>query len=296
MKENNITAKICCFIRGYHYKNNKYKIFNDYIAEKILSDDEYNAIANYMSNGINFFNKNFKGTKEDALRWIVNNRLAPSVLGRSAFCEKALENAINLGCSEYLIFASGYDTFAYRNNVSNLNVYEIDKKEMIEDKIKRLNNSKINIKNVNYISCNFTDTDWINNIINSSYNKEEISLCSLLGISYYLTKEEFFNMLNSISSIIKIGSSIVFDYPTTTESIETRTTEQLASSANEEMKSKYTYKELESILYENGLLIYEHIDADVMTNTYFKEYNIHNKDNKIIAPRGVCYLLAVKRY
>ena len=296
MEENNITAKICCFIRSYHYKNNKYKIFNDYIAEKILSDDEYNAIANYMSNGIDFFNKNFKGTKEDALRWIVNNRLAPSVLGRSAFCERALENAINLGCSEYLIFASGYDTFAYRNNVSNLNVYEIDKKEMIEDKIKRLNNSKINIKNVNYISCNFTDTDWINNIINSSYNKEEISLCSLLGISYYLTKEEFFNMLNSISSIIKIGSSIVFDYPTTTESIETRTTEQLASSANEEMKSKYTYKELESILYENGLLIYEHSDADEITNTYFKEYNIRNKDNKIIAPRGVCYLLAVKRY
>lgn len=88
MENKNMTALVSAFARCYHYKNNKYRIFSDNIAEKILSNEEYNAIANSMSEGINFFNPNFVGTKEDALRWIVDNQLSPSVLGRSAFCEK----------------------------------------------------------------------------------------------------------------------------------------------------------------------------------------------------------------
>lgn len=93
MEEKNMTALVSCFARCYHYKNNKYRIFNDNISEKILSSEEYNSIANNMSNGIKFFNPNFVGTKEDALRWIVDNQLSPSVLGRSIFTETALLNA-----------------------------------------------------------------------------------------------------------------------------------------------------------------------------------------------------------
>ena len=39
MKEKNMTALVSCFARCYHYKNNKYRIFSDDIAEKILSND-----------------------------------------------------------------------------------------------------------------------------------------------------------------------------------------------------------------------------------------------------------------
>ena len=55
MKEKNMTALVSCFARCYHYKNNKYRIFSDNLAEKILSDDEYISIATNMSNGIKFF-------------------------------------------------------------------------------------------------------------------------------------------------------------------------------------------------------------------------------------------------
>lgn len=295
MEEKNMTALVSCFARCYHYKNNKYRIFNDNISENILSSEEYNSIANNMSNGIKFFNPNFVGTKEDALRWIVDNQLSPSVLGRSIFSETALLNAIKFGCKEYLIFASGYDTFAYRNNINNLKVFEIDRSEMIEDKIRRLDNNKLDYSKVNFIKCDFTDIDWINNIINSDYNKNEISFSSLLGISYYLTKEDFSNMIKNISSIICNGSSIVFDYPTYEESKETKVNEELARGADEKMKSKYSYSEIEKILSDNGLLIYEHLNDKEMTNTYFYNYNTLNPNNKIIAPKGVCYCLAVKK-
>ena len=295
MKEKNMTALVSCFARCYHYQNNKYRIFNDSIAEKILSSEEYSSIASNMEQGINFFNPNFVGTKEDTLRWIVDNQLSPSVLGRSAFCEKSLLNAIKFGCKEYLIFASGYDTFAYRNNIRDLKVFEIDRSEMIEDKIRRLNNSKLDYSKVNFIKCDFTNKNWINSIIDSNYNKKEISFSSLLGISYYLTKEEFSNMIQNISSIICDGSSIVFDYPTYEDSKETKINQQLASTAKEEMKSKYSYKEIEDILSKNGLLIYEHLNNEEMTNNFFSNYNTLNPNNKIVAPKGVCYLLAVKK-
>ena len=295
MKEKNMTALVSCFARCYHYKNNKYRIFSDNISEKILSDEEYNSIATNMSNGIKFFNPNFVGSNEDALRWIVNNQLSPSVLGRSAFCEKALSNAIKIGCREYLIFASGYDTFAYRNNVKNLKVFEIDKSEMIEDKIRRLKNNKLDYSKVNFIKCDFASNGWINSIINSNYDKNQISFSSLLGISYYIMKEEFSFMIQSISSILCDGSSIVFDYQTYEDSNEVQINEKLASGANEQMKSKYSYKEIEDILQENGLLIYEHLDNKEMTDTYFIKYNTLNPNNKIIAPKGICYCLAVKK-
>lgn len=61
------------------------------------------------------------------------------------------------------------------------------------------------------------------------------------------------------------------------------------------MKSKYSYQEIEDILLKNGFLIYEHLNHKEMTSTYFEKYNILNPNNKIIAPKGVCYCLAVKK-
>ena len=290
-----MTPLVSCFARYYHYKNNKYKIFNDSISEKILNVDEINSISINMTNGIKFFNPKFVGTNEEALRWIVDNQLSPSVLGRGAFCEKSLFNAIKIGCEQYLIFASGYDTFACRNNIVNLNVFEIDKSYMIEDKIRRLKNSNINYSNINFIKCDFTNENWIKSIIESKYMKNKISFSSLLGISYYLTRKEFSNMIKNISSIVCSGSSIVFDYPTYKESSETKINQKLASKANEKMKSKYTYKDVEKILEYNDFLIYEHLDYKEMTNNYFENYNILNPNNKIIAPKGVNYCLAVKK-
>lgn len=295
MKENNLTALISCFARCYHYKNNKYRILNDNIAEKILSKEEYDNISNNMVSGINFFNPNFKGTKEEALRWIVDNQLFPSVLGRSIFCEKSLSNAVRMGCKEYLIFASGYDTFAYRTNLNKLKIYEIDKHSMIEDKINRLSKSSIDYSKINYIKCDFKDSNWINSIINSNYNSNVISFSSLLGISYYLTKEEFKSMIRNISNIICNGSSIIFDYQTYENSKETTVNEKLALKADEGMQAKYTYEEILKILTDNDFLIYEHLDHNDMTEQYFYNYNTLNPNNNINAPKGVNYCLAVKQ-
>lgn len=39
----NMTAKVSCFARAYHYNNNSIRIFTDDIAEKLLGED-YNQM------------------------------------------------------------------------------------------------------------------------------------------------------------------------------------------------------------------------------------------------------------
>lgn len=110
----NLTALVSTFARAYHYKNNHVHIFEDPLAEKMLTAEEYAAISENMAQGISYFASGFQGSREDALRFIVDHQLSPSVLARSAFCEMAVGNAVMLGCRQIVIFACGYDTFSLR--------------------------------------------------------------------------------------------------------------------------------------------------------------------------------------
>ena len=60
------------------------------------------------------------------------------------------------------------------------------------------------------------------------------------------------------------------------------------------MLATYTYQDIEEILSNNDFLIYEHLNSKELTNNYFDTYNTLNPNNKIIAPTGVSYCLAVK--
>ena len=80
----NMTAKVSCFARAYHYKNNSIRIFTDDIAEKLLGED-YHQIAKSMSDGIDFFYPGFEGTREEGLRLILDRQLSPSVLDKYGF-------------------------------------------------------------------------------------------------------------------------------------------------------------------------------------------------------------------
>lgn len=286
----NMTALISAFSRIYHTKNSNIKIYNDIYGEKLITEEEYNQISKNMQNGIKFFNPQYNG--DNPLQWIVNNNLAPSILARSAFSEYHLLNEINLGLDQYVILASGYDTSAFKFH-NKLKVFELDKEELIDDKLNRINNAKLDTTNITYIKTNF-NKHWINDLLSNNYNLNKKTFCSMLGISYYLNKATFKNTIKELSNIIPKGSTIVFDYPNTLETKKEQINQQLAKAANEEMKSTYTYKDIEDIAEESNMLIYEHLNHNDINNTYFYNYNTLNHTNKIIAPIGVSYAILVK--
>lgn len=281
---NNMTALVSCFVRAYHTENSNIKVYNDAFASKILTKEEYFNIASNMTSGIKFFNPNYEG--DEPLKWIVNNNIGPSVLARAAFNEKHLFNDIKLGLEQYVIIASGYDTIGYKVN-KKIRVFELDKKEIIEDKSKRTKN--FDNENISYISCDFNE-NWILDLLNSGYDKNKKTFCSLLGISYYLPKSTFSKTIKLLSDNMPKGSSIIFDYPN--EYKETKT-EELAKLANEEMKSNYSYDEILKIAELSNMQIYEHLESVQIDNTYFYDYNTLNTI-KLKAPKGVSYCLLVK--
>lgn len=304
MEQKSMTALVSAFSRAYHSENNDVKIFNDSIARLILTDQEYSQIAKSMTQGIQFFNPGFSGSEADALRWIVDNQLSPSPLGRSAFTEQALKNAVNSGAQQYLIFAAGYDSFAYRQPewASHLQIFELDYPLMSIEKQKRINSLHgKKPANLTYLTVDLTITAVDEYLFaHTEFNKTKLSFCSLLGISYYLSKENFKNLISGISNMVGTGSTIVFDYPdqdTYTDKAGERAKKQamLASVAGEAMLASYSYYDVEALLSNCSFLIYEHLEPKEITEQYFAEYNRANPQHIMSAFDNVNYCLAVKK-
>lgn len=303
MEQKSMTALISTFARWFHSQYDGTKIFDDTKASIFLTEDEKSAIAANMSKGITFFNPKFKGTEEEALRWIVDNQLSPSPLGRAAFAEWHLQNAIRFGAKQYLIFAAGYDSFAYRQPewAKNIQIFEIDHPATAQDKITRLQSADVQMhKNTHFITADFDDDNWVQALLsNSVFENESLSFCSLLGISYYLTKERFEQIIDGITAKIPPKSSIVFDYPdqdTYTNKAGERAKKQtmLAANACENMLASYSYTDMEKLLEKHGLLIYEHLTPVEITIQWFSGYNQDNPEHTITAFDNVNYCLAVK--
>ena len=292
MEQKSLTALISAFSRAYHALNNEVTIFNDSLARDLLTDEEFNQIAKNMSDGIGFFNPSFVGEPEQALRWVVDNQLSPSPLGRAAFAEKSLEWAVRTGTEQYLIWGAGYDTFAYRQPLwaKALQIFEVDHPATARDKQERLKSAGIVIPdNVHYIEADFTKGTWKKEMQNhNSFNSDKISYCSILGVAYYLSKESFESVISSISGIVAKGSSIIFDYPdenSYTEKAGERTKKQfmLAGVANEKMLACYSYSDIEQLLSAHEFLIYEHLEPQgvvcskrLLNQAVWKSLRTHN--------------------
>ena len=167
---------------------------------------------------------------------------------------------------------------------------------MVRDKQHRINQTGLEPScPVEYIGCDLSLPSWNEALIHRGFDSGKPSFGSLLGISYYLSKEEWGNLIRTISSFACEGSSICFDYPLVEGGAESRRNRELAAEAGEPMKAKCSYDEMETLLEEAGFLIYEHMNAAEATETFFREYNHKNAEHSMTAPEGVGYCLAVKK-
>lgn len=295
-----MTALVSLFARAYHSENCFAKVFDDSVAPRLLSQQEYAAVAENMTKGIGCFYPSFNGSEGEALRLIVNSRLAPSPLGRAAFCEDALQTAVRAGAKQYLIFAAGYDTFAYRCPQwgRELAVTEIDLDGMIKDKTARLERAGITpLCSVNYVSADLTHTHSIEFPI--EFDGDKTTFCSLMGISYYLTHEQLDTLMGFIAAAVPVHSTVVFDYPDenclTAQGDEgSKVRRELAKAAGEEMKKGWSYDKIEKLMSKHGFLIYEQLEPEQITERFFALHNKANPDSPINAAPDVNYCLAVK--
>lgn len=291
-----MTALVGSFARAYHARAEGPKIFDDSMAEALLGEAEYAAIAGHMADGIGYFCPGFSGSRSEALGWVVRHRLAPTPLARAAFAEDALARAAILGTEQYLILGAGYDTFALRQPQwsAGLRIFELDRPAVLQDKGARLARAGLfPSKNLRSIPADLSEPGWPKALEEAGFNRRARSFCSLLGLVWYLSPEAFGRLLVRLSAQMPQGSSLAFDYPVRSSASPEQS--ELARAAGEEMQGTYTRGEIELLLAETGFLAYEHPGPSELTARFFQSYNAAHPDAPMAAEARVNCCLAVRQ-
>lgn len=280
-KKRSLTSLMSAFARAYHYETGAKPVFGDTVARQLFSDEEYEQMKNsILKNG------------ED-IRTYVNTQLAPTPLARAKFCEDSLETAVKTGTEQYVILASGLDTFAFRSNYKSLPVFEIDRKETIDDKKQRLERAGIKIPdNVQLIPADLSKENIKAVLERNGFDKSKKTFFSCLGLLYYLTKEDIEKLFENIASIAAEGSTVVFDFADnhlfSSDIPRVKNLLKLAEASGEPMKSCFSFGELEGLLEAHNFLIYEHLSDEAVQQKYFS-----NCGKELTAFEHINFALAV---
>ncbi|WP_313799618.1 class I SAM-dependent methyltransferase [Cytobacillus sp.] len=297
-----LTSLVSAFGRAYHSQFDTPRIFDDFLAKELITEDEFLDIKKNMIQGIQFFNKDiaerFKDNPDEVLKWITQVQLSPTPLARAAYCESVLLNEIELGVKQYVILGAGLDTFSFRypELSSSLNIFEVDHPITQKFKKKRIADAQLEIpNNLHFVPMDFTK-EFSNAVLAEAGCKLEKTFFSLLGVTYYLTKKEIKDLIGNLFNQLPSGSSIVFDYADEhllhESGLSNRVKNMVAMAAvgGEPMKSCFSYSEMESLLEDVGLLIYEHLTPMEIDDRYFC-----NREDYLSAFETIHYIHAVKR-
>ena len=272
--ESSVTSLVSAFSRAYHSEFDSSKIFDDYIAKEFISPKERNEIETNMVQGIHFFNKDiaeqFQDNAKEILKWITQVQLSPTPLARAAYCERVLLHEITLGAEQYVILGAGFDTFSFRHREleNKIEIFEVDHPSTQRFKKERIKEAEFEIpNNLHFVSMDFTKEFSYEQLRNEGFENKK-TFFSLLGVTYYLTKEELFSLIEYLFEMVPEGSSIIFDYPDenlfTEKGLSNRVENmvKMAAVGGESMKSCFSYTEMEALLEKAGLLIYEHLSPE----------------------------------
>ena len=224
-------------------------------------------------------------------------QLSPTPLARAAYCERVLLHEVALGAKQYVILGAGLDTFSFRHREleNKIEIFEVDHPSTQQFKKERIEEAEFEIpNNLHFISMDFTKGFSYEQLQNEGFENKK-TFFSLLGVTYYLTKEELSSLIECLFAMVPEGSSIVFDYQMktylqkgTVNRVENMV--KMAAIGGEPMKSCFSYAEMEALLEKAGLLIYEHLSPKDINTFYFEGRNDYLK-----AFETVHYVHAVKK-
>lgn len=299
--ESSLTSLVSAFSRAYHVKEDRPIIFNDYIAQDFLLPEEFQAISTNMANGIAYFSSNMaeklKNQQDAILKWVTQIQLSPTPLARAAYAENVVLHECQLGAEQYVILGAGLDTFAWRHDsLTNVTIFEVDHPSTQRFKIERLQQAGHTIPPLlNFVAMDFMKELSLEELVAAGFDSSKKTVFSLLGVTYYLTKDVFQQLLSLFFKNLPKGSSIIFDFADerlfTEAGIFNRVQNmiQMAKASGEQMKYATSIVDLEILLSKEQLLVYEHLSPQEIQNQYFA-----NRDDHLQAFETIHYIHAVK--
>jgi methyltransferase (TIGR00027 family) len=191
------TAERVAARRAAHQLCDQPLIFDDPLALRILSD-EAAAMARAEAG------------EENEHPWARGLRIFIAV--RSRFAEEELALAVQQGVRQYVVLGAGLDTFAFRNSVLHLRVFEVDHPDTQAWKRERLHHAGIDIpESMRFAPVDFERDTLAHGLDTAGFHRDEPAFFSWLGVVPYLTRDAAFATLRFIAGLPP-GSGVVFDY------------------------------------------------------------------------------------
>lgn len=276
-----ITAIVTAFGRAYHSLYDEPKIFDDFLAKDMMTQETFDFISHSLASSLSFFDPETAARmlpENEALAYVMRAQSAPISLARARYTEDYLETAVAEGFTQYVILGAGMDTFAFRrpDMLEHLRVYELDQPVTQGYKLARI--GELGWKapvNLSFISIDISKEDLAAALYNEGFKKNEKSVFNWLGMTYYLEKTDVLSTFSRIAAASAPGSMVVFDYldkdafDDAKASKRVKTARQIVSNAGEPMKSGFDMDEMKALLTGAGLEPIEDMDTAAMQKAYF---------------------------
>ena len=281
MEENKVslTALITTFTRAYHAMHDVPKIFDDFLAYHMFTQEEYINMGRNLTEAIKFFNPERALSCPDestALAWMIQTLSA--TLSRARYTEDILKTTVKQGVEQYVILCAGMDTFAFRHpELKNLKVFEVDHPATQSFKRRRLDELGWKYPaQLHFVPVDFTKKNLATSLKCSSYDLQTLTFFSWLGVTPYLTRDVVFATLRSIADISPAGSTIIFDYLDTnafdSEKAAKRVQKGIEITRNigEPMITGFDPSSLAADLASLGLRLHENLSPSKIEGRYFR--------------------------
>jgi methyltransferase, putative, TIGR00027 family len=277
-KDPSFTAMITAYTRAYHSMNDTPKILDDFLAYSLIPEEKRAHIENILVKAKQIDDLKHNGQQSDQKTTLVSLIRSPNILSRAKYTEDILEKAVRKGVKQYVILGAGLDTFAFRRPelMEQLEVFEVDHPATQEFKLHRI--AELGWKHpakLSFIPIDFTK-EYLESVLtrSSSYDIRAKTFFSWLGVTMYLTPEEVFSTLRSITNVAPMGSTVVFDY------LDNDTFNQENSSTEMQRKQEFLRKIGEpmitgfnpSTLADNLRSLKLHLHEDLNSATIEKRY------------------------
>jgi methyltransferase (TIGR00027 family) len=277
-----ITALITAYARAYHATHDSPKIFDDFLADQMYTQEEHTSFDQSLAGLIKLIDPEFAATQPDqanALAGVIQLHNGPVTLSRSRFTEDRLEEAIRQEVEQYVILGAGFDTFAFRHPEldGRLQVFEVDHPTTQAMKHERIDMAGWQLPaNLHFVPIDFSKESLADALRRCPYDPQKLSFFSWQGVTYYLTREVVFATLQAIAGIAARGSAIVFDYMDADAFIPERAGKRIqlmqwiAGQVGEPMKAGFDPQTLAIDLAGQGFHLEENLAPAEIEQRYFQ--------------------------
>lgn len=282
MKNNqaSLSAMTTAYIRAHHSMHDTPKIFDDFLAYRLIPEEVRALIEQGLKRDKQFSDPEHTVVSSDQTITLASLTKSTNVLSRARYTEDALEEAVRQGVKQYVILGAGMDTFVFRRPemMDCLEVFEVDHPATQNFKLLRL--AELGWEHpahLHFLPIDFTKENLATALTRSSaYDPNVKSFFSWLGVTMYLTREEVFATLCSITNIAPPGSAVIFDYLDTDAFIPEKSSPQMKKKQEgfqklgEKMITGFNPSTLEEDIASLGLSLRENLSPEDIEKRYFQ--------------------------